>query len=547
MRNRNSAQSQSSSRPRTRWPLDRILIVTIACTAFLTVVAIRIRLLGVPLERDEGEYAYTGQLMLQGIPPYKLAYSMKFPGTAAAYALIMSVFGQTITGIHLGLILINAATVVLIFLLGRLLQDKRTGYAAAASYAVLSLSPSLLGLASHATHFVVLPVLAGILLLLNASNRGAFPRIFVSGLLFGLGLLMKQPAIFFILFGAGYLFLRDIRDRLGARTILLRSLTFGAGVMLPFAITCLVLWWSGVFGKFWFWTIEYARQYAGETPLSEARRELIPDVTGAIGANWPLWTLGAVGLLAGFWGQRTRSSVSFLTGFLLFSVLAVSYRLYLRNHYFILMLPALSLLVGVALSTLCSFVDRYPSPARLVPVLLLGTALAWPFYQVRNIFFYLSPVEVCQKTYSGNPFVESIKVAQYLRDRTNPSDRIAVLGSEPEIYFYARRHSATGYIYTYGLVEGQPYAAEMQREMVNEVERTQPEYFVVIGIAASWLSRPGVQHPIFDWITNYTRENYDLVGFVNMLGPGRTDYYFDDLPKSLPQIGNRIFVDRRKR
>src|SRR5437016_11576238 len=67
------------------------------------VVFIRIRLLGIPLERDEGEYAYAGQLMLQGIPPYKLAYNMKFPGTYAAYAVIMSIFGQTIFGIHLGL------------------------------------------------------------------------------------------------------------------------------------------------------------------------------------------------------------------------------------------------------------------------------------------------------------------------------------------------------------------------------------------------------------------------------------------------------------
>jgi hypothetical protein len=32
-------------------------------------IASRIRLLGIPLERDEGEYAYAGQLMLQGIAP----------------------------------------------------------------------------------------------------------------------------------------------------------------------------------------------------------------------------------------------------------------------------------------------------------------------------------------------------------------------------------------------------------------------------------------------------------------------------------------------
>ncbi len=95
--------------------------------------AIRIRLLGIPLERDEGEYAYAGQLMLQGIAPYKLAYNMKFPGTYAAYAVIMSIFGQTITGIHLGLLFANAATVALVFLLGRRLLNLTAGIAAAAN------------------------------------------------------------------------------------------------------------------------------------------------------------------------------------------------------------------------------------------------------------------------------------------------------------------------------------------------------------------------------------------------------------------------------
>ena len=59
---------------------DRVLgtaWIFLAVIVFGLVIAIRIRLLGIPLERDEGEYAYAGQLMLQGIPPYKLAYNMK--------------------------------------------------------------------------------------------------------------------------------------------------------------------------------------------------------------------------------------------------------------------------------------------------------------------------------------------------------------------------------------------------------------------------------------------------------------------------------------
>src|SRR5438552_14930481 len=53
----------------------------LATIVLTLVVAIRIRLLGIPLERDAGEYAYAGQLILQGIPTYKLAYNMQFPGT----------------------------------------------------------------------------------------------------------------------------------------------------------------------------------------------------------------------------------------------------------------------------------------------------------------------------------------------------------------------------------------------------------------------------------------------------------------------------------
>jgi len=129
--------------------------------ACLTCIAIRIRLLNLPLERDEGEYAYAGQLMLHGIAPYKLAYNMKFPGTYAAYAMIMSLFGQTTVGIHLGLLLVNLATVGLVLLIGLRLVNLETGLAAATTSVVLAINPAVMGLAAHATHFVVLFTLAG--------------------------------------------------------------------------------------------------------------------------------------------------------------------------------------------------------------------------------------------------------------------------------------------------------------------------------------------------------------------------------------------------
>src|SRR5262249_5050349 len=121
-----------------------------------------------PLERDEGEYAYAGQLMLQGVPPYKLAYNMKLPGTYAPYAVMMAIFGQTPPGIHIGLALVNCASIVLVYLIGRRILDETTGLVAAVTFGLMSLSPSVLGLAAHATHFVAFFALAGTLMLLRA-------------------------------------------------------------------------------------------------------------------------------------------------------------------------------------------------------------------------------------------------------------------------------------------------------------------------------------------------------------------------------------------
>jgi Dolichyl-phosphate-mannose-protein mannosyltransferase len=518
----------------------------LAVIVFGVVLAIRIRLLGIPLERDEGEYAYAGQLMLQGIPPYKLAYNMKFPGTYAAYALIMSIFGQTITGIHLGLLLVNAATVALVFLLGRKLLNSTAGIAAAASYAVLSVSPSVLGFAGHATHFVMLPVIGGTLLLFNHSDRQTFGRLFASGLLFGVGLLMKQPAVFFILFGATYLVSTDIRRRLGLKRTFLRNLTFGAGALLPFGFSCLLLWYAGVFNNFWFWTINYARQYGSLISISAAPQIFIYNVKDVIGPGWALSMLAGIGVGAGLWDQRTRASTVFLLNFLTFSALALCSGFYFRHHYFIFVLPAVSLLVGVATSKLSDLLAGRMMAVKFVPLFLLGTTLSLPLFGDKKFFFAVSPVEACRLIYGANPFPESARIAEYVREHTKANDTIAVLGSEPQIYFYAKRHSATGYIYTYGLMEPQKYAHQMQREMIREIELARPKYLIFVVVTYSWSRRPASDPLIFTWANEYTAQNYAVAGFVNLVAPDRIDYYFGELPQSVPQLGAYIVIYERK-
>jgi hypothetical protein len=519
----------------------------LAVIVFGLVLAIRIRLLGIPLERDEGEYAYAGQLMLQGIPPYKLVYNMKFPGTYAAYALIMSIFGQTIHAIHLGLLLVNAATVALIFFLARRLINSTAGIAAATSYAVLSVSPWVLGLAAHATNFVMLPVLGGTLLILklSESERHTFERICASGLLFGIGALMKQPALLFIPFGAIYIVWKSAQQRFPLKIILLRILMFGIGAVVPIATACLLLWHAGVIDKFWFWTINYAWQYGSLVPLSAAPRIFFHSATEVVETGWPLWILAVIGALAGFWDRRMRASALFLTGFLFFSALAVCPGFYFRTHYFILALPGVSLLAGAAISKLSDILAGRMILIKFVPLLLFAVALSLPILLDKKVFFEVSPNVACGMIYPENPFLESIRIADYIREHTELDDTIAVLGSEPEIYFYSKRHSATGYIYTYALMEPQKYAHQMQEEMIREIEGARPKYLISVAMVYSWLRRPDSEQAILTWANEYTAQNYVVAGFVNIT-PTEIDYFFGDVPPSVESLKDHILIYRRK-
>src|SRR2546428_640656 len=236
----------------------------------LGAAALRLRLLDVPLDRDEGEYGYFAQLLLQGVPPYAQAYNLKLPGIYGVYAAILAAFGQSPAAIHLGLLVVNAATTVLVLCVAAHLYNSTVAGSAAAVFAALSLGPRLYGIAAYAEHFVLLPALAGTLVLLRALESSR-PRAFLaSGALFGLAVLVKQSGAAFGLFGVVYTLLSGVSpgahgDR---RRRFLPAGAVVAGALAPLALVCAVLAGAGVFDRFWVWTVTYALHYASAVPLT---------------------------------------------------------------------------------------------------------------------------------------------------------------------------------------------------------------------------------------------------------------------------------------
>jgi len=522
------------------------------CFALLVVVIlffsiIRVRLLNLPLERDEGEYAYSGQLMLQGIPPYSLAYNMKLPGTYAAYSLIMAIFGQSPAGIHAGLLLANAATVILLFLIAKRLFSPLAGLAAGSSYALLSTSESVLGFAAHATHFVVLAALGGILVLLEAIENKRTLAYSASGILLGLAFVCKQPGLFFALFGGFYLVVSEWQGTKDWRSLARRFAVYGASAVIPFALTCLVLHFAGVLGKMWFWTFSYGAQYASAMSLSQGWLQFSVMAPAIAEPALFVWILAGIGLAAFAWDSRIRQHAVFAIGFLLFSWAAVCPGFYFREHYFIVVLPAISLLVGVAISSAADELSRHSRSTAIaaIPPLVLLVAIIVAVAGQSEVLFQLDPIAVCRRAYGSNPFPEAQVISEYLNRQTSENARIAVLGSEPEIYFYSKRHSATGYIYTYPLVESQKYALDMQHDMAKEIEASRPEYIVFVQVPASWLATPGSSTFILDWFHKYVTDHYELVGVVDEVAP-ETRYVWGDAAKSYhPQSDASLGIFRR--
>ncbi len=509
-----------------------LLVILIILIAAL----IRLRLLNVPFERDEGEYAYAGQLILSGVPPYTLLYNIKLPGTYLVYALAMGLFGQTIAGARLGLLIATSATCVGVFQLGRRFVPARDSLAGATAYAILALSTEMLGPFGHATHYVVLFAVWGLVVLARALERGGFVRYFIAGFLLGAAVHMKQPGVVFVACAAAWIAATGIPKKLQSFGIFL------IGTAAPFGLLGIWLAASDAFGQFWFWVVQYGRAYGTSMSLSDGIGNLGLAASRFLPQAALLWLLAGYGAGLLLMRRATNSARFRIGSLFVFSFAGVCAGLYFREHYFLLLLPAVALLVGLASRAIGSWTASAPwvAPA----VLALGCIHA--LYAQREILLRAPPEQVARLIYGPDLFPESIPIGSHLRHRTRPGDLLVVFGSEPQILFYARRRSATGFIYMYPLMERHPWARAMQERMIREVEGRRPAYAVLIKTPTSWLEKPDSEHRLQDWATPYLAANYTVEGQVIVSDLG-TRYLWDAAAERFP-IGEatQALVMRRR-
>jgi hypothetical protein len=495
-------------------PLPYLALV--ATLVFIAVV--RVNLLDMPLERDEGGFAYVATAALKGAPLYTELRITKLPGVYIVYGLFIELFGADPRGIHSGLLVFNLATIILLFFLARRLFDSDTAAVAAATYAILSVNPGVVGFAAHATQLMVLPALGGIYLLLGGLERRSRRLLFLAGLLFGAAFTIKQPAIHFMLFGGVTLLVHELRRTprewrflVGGGSVLVLG-----SVSLP-ALTVLVLLLRGHFGAFWYWTFEWLIQFAALPDLGQRARYFEYMFGVLVEGQTLLWILAGLGILTTIPRRLPFEAKIFPYLLLVFMFAAVCTGLHFYPHYFVMVFPPIALFVGLSVRNLNEWLLARFAKRWLAVLPLLLFLFAWmevihdqPSYFTRPDF-----VGIMRGLYGTNPFPESVEIGRFIRERREEGDKMVIFGSEPQIYFYSGCEAASGHIHVYSMVDGGPDNARLQSEMIEEVKADEPRFLLFVVNSSSWLNRIS-EIRLVDWMVEYVERHYDPIGVVDI-------------------------------
>lgn len=485
-------------------------VAVLLAVAALAFVAMRLPYLDVPLERDEGEYAYIAQRLFHGEIPYRDAFDQKPPGVFVVYAAALAALGSSAWHLHLAAALWTAATTVLLaWLVGRLAGSVAAGFAALV-FGLASTDPRLFATAANTEIFMLLPLVASAAALWRAREGDRVRDWAAAGLAVGIGALFKQVAAVQLL----WVLAAAALARGGLAATLRRSAVSLAAAGLPALGTWALFAALGAGGAFADAVLWHNLDYAGAVGPAAG----LVNLRGALARQAPsfavCWGLAALALV---WPRATpRRAVRFLGAWGLVSLAGVASGLYFRPHYFLQALPPLAALAGIALAALVRPHLR-GRPWRAGTALAGGVVLAAAPFAVANagIWGAGSRVALARAIYAYNPFPEAEEIARYIRLTSGPDETVFIVGSEPEILFHAERRSATRYIFVYPLTRNYPDVLERQREAIAEVRRARPRYVVWVYVGASLQASDDAPSYFFDQARALLATGYraELVAF----------------------------------
>jgi len=406
--------------------VDRLLpsrrAFAIECAAVAAIaVLLRVPFMGT-IGPDEGGYAYVAWRWSHGADLYRTLWIDRPQGLLLVYRGLIAI-APSPWAIRLGAVVAAAATALLLVAVGSLLVSRTVGLLAGALYAVVGVGPRIEGYTFNGELAAAVPSTAAVAAALLGARRRSTAWFAAAGALGGTAILMKQSGF------DGLVVALVVAAAAGRRRLLVAA----TAASLPLGASALGGWLAG-WSFYWSQLVtshvdvatNAARLAHFDGSIPRASRDLLPlAVLAAVGA-WRARRLPGV----------RRPALTWLVA----ALVAVNVGGLYWPHYYVQLLPPLSLLAAVALGGL--------SPRR---AWIAAAAVALP-----AVFF------VGHVVGSGDPssdrlvkyavgFENDRRVAAYVRAHSSPRDEVYAFVSRADFYFLARRPAASPYLWAHPL------------------------------------------------------------------------------------------------
>jgi 4-amino-4-deoxy-L-arabinose transferase-like glycosyltransferase len=477
--------SRSYLRTLTSWRSELIILATLA----LLVFALRLPSLEQPFDNDSGANAYHARLIVNGEPLYGTHHpAHHMPAVYYIYALAFLMFGDSVWAVKLLLILWTIATVYLLYRLGALLMNKSTGFLAAVFYAILTSHVLMWGTSAEIELFANLPRIAAVLVLIHlfTQHAAAWKFLFV-------GLISATAFLFKVIYlsplaMAGFVLLGELwqtRSTAGAwRATVMRGLWIGVGFVTGLLPVVAYFTLSGLLPRLLL-VFTLGRGYINyhNTIPASPQYSLLYPLFGLAMNNAALLTFSLASLLIivstkllprrcslsfgwdpiprGCLPKRHRSGqdgtspiVFYVAIWYILSFVETGINRIFFLHYYLLIVPPLSLLAAWFLLRVCRDVKRQIRTASRfaatqVLVTLLTIALFISVAQNFNYYQHYVRYKLKLETYqnfllggwpaAGQRLVQVQALADYVQEHTALSDRIYYWSADMQLYYLADR------------------------------------------------------------------------------------------------------------
>ena len=489
--------------------------VVLAAILGLTFV-MRMKFWNQPFEMDEGLHAYMGWGMLQGLVPFKDMYNTKPPGIYALHTLLFLFAEPTALNIKVFASIYTLGTTAAVFSVARKLAGDTAGLVAALFFGIFSSGPNIQGGGVNSEVFMILPYTLAAHSLIKAVQTGRSRSYLLAGIWTGVACTIKQVAVVNLFWVAGCLLVHLWleKDKPKRTKVLANGIWVFLGSVLPWLPFLLYFYSYDALWHFYYWMVSANFKYIGDGYQELPNFSLfLSQMKNVLSENGLLWILALLGI-AWRWqelrpsigsGPKNESGVEerliwiLMATWPLFSFLGVMLGGRFFSHYYIQMIPSLSVLGGVGLVSLIDKIRArgvgfFRRASGLMAALVVASTLV--LFVKTDVSYYVryNDAQISLHQYGSPLFSVTRFIGNYLADQTEQEDLIYVWAVNPEINFYALRKSPSPFLIQTDL-DHIPWNAH--KELVQSLQERPPKYIVAMQDMS-----------LFPWLKDYVENKY---------------------------------------